>query len=100
VHASIKTNGSQYTIALKAAQAPAFGAYITQNLDRLYEAFRAEKQTEIGRLIRKRKRPPQRYRRGKPFSSFSSLRIALSPNHSQAFSAPVSVMGSLLPVER
>jgi ParB family chromosome partitioning protein len=39
VRASIKTNGSQYTIALKAAQAPAFGAYITQNLDRLYEAF-------------------------------------------------------------
>lgn len=48
VRASIKTNGSQYTIALKAAQAPAFGAYITQNLDRLYEAFRAENKQKSG----------------------------------------------------
>jgi ParB family chromosome partitioning protein len=42
VRASIKTNGRQYTIALKAAEAAAFGLYITQNLDRLYEAFRTE----------------------------------------------------------
>ncbi|HEV7249749.1 MAG TPA: plasmid partitioning protein RepB [Shinella sp.] len=48
VRASIKTNGSRYTIALKAAQAPAFGAYITQNLDRLYEAFRAENKQKSG----------------------------------------------------
>jgi ParB family transcriptional regulator, chromosome partitioning protein len=42
VRASIKTNGRQYTIALKASEAAAFGLYITQNLDRLYEAFRTE----------------------------------------------------------
>jgi ParB family chromosome partitioning protein len=42
VRASIKTNGRQYTIALKAAEAAAFGLYITQNLDSLYEAFRTE----------------------------------------------------------
>ena len=43
VQANIKANGRQYTIALKAAEAAAFGAYITRNLDRLYEAYRAEK---------------------------------------------------------
>ncbi|WP_439615820.1 plasmid partitioning protein RepB [Shinella sp.] len=48
VSASIKTNGRQYTIALKAAEAPAFGAYITQNLDRLYEAFRIENKQKSG----------------------------------------------------
>jgi ParB family chromosome partitioning protein len=42
VRASIKTNRRQYTIALKAAEAAAFGLYITENLDRLYEAFRTE----------------------------------------------------------
>lgn len=46
VRASIKTNGRQYTIALKAAEAAAFGLYITQNLDRLYEAFRTEAKQE------------------------------------------------------
>lgn len=48
VRASIKTNGRQYTIALKAAEAAAFGTYITQNLDRLYEAFRAERKPKSG----------------------------------------------------
>ena len=48
VRASIKANGRHYTIALKAAEAAAFGAYITQNLDRLYEAFRAENKTKSG----------------------------------------------------
>lgn len=43
VQANIKANGRQYTIALKASEAAAFGAYITRNLDRLYEAYRAEK---------------------------------------------------------
>jgi len=48
VRASIKSNGRGYTIALKAAEAAAFGAYITQNLDRLYAAFRADRQDETG----------------------------------------------------
>lgn len=48
VEASIKTNGRQYTIALKAAEAAAFGAYITRNLDRLYEAYRSENNQKSG----------------------------------------------------
>ncbi|CAK7259948.1 putative replication protein B (plasmid) [Shinella sp. WSC3-e] len=48
VRASIKTTGRQYTIALKSADAAAFGAYITQNLDRLYEAFRTENAQKSG----------------------------------------------------
>lgn len=48
IRASIKGNGRQYTIALKAAEAAAFGAYITQNLDRLYDAYRAEKKHKSG----------------------------------------------------
>lgn len=48
IKASIKTNGRQYTIALKAADAAAFGAYITQNLDRLYEAYRTENKQKSG----------------------------------------------------
>ncbi len=48
VRASIKAQGRQYTISLKAAEAAAFGAYITQNLDRLYEAYRAEKKQKSG----------------------------------------------------
>jgi ParB family chromosome partitioning protein len=48
IRASIKTNGRQYTIALKAAEAAAFGTYITQNLDRLYEAFRSETRHKSG----------------------------------------------------
>lgn len=39
VKAKIKDNGKQFTIALKAAKGSAFGAYIADNLDRLYEAF-------------------------------------------------------------
>ena len=48
VKASIKANGRQYTIALKAAEAAAFGAYITRNLDRLYEAYRTENKQKSG----------------------------------------------------
>jgi ParB family transcriptional regulator, chromosome partitioning protein len=48
VRASIKANGRNYTIALKAAEAAGFGTYITQNLDRLYEAYRAEKKQKSG----------------------------------------------------
>jgi ParB family chromosome partitioning protein len=39
VKAKIKDDGRQFTIALKAEKASAFGAYIASNLDRLYEAF-------------------------------------------------------------
>lgn len=48
VQASIKTNGRQYTIALKAAEAAGFGAYITRNLDRLYEAYSTENKQKSG----------------------------------------------------
>lgn len=48
VRASIKSTGRQYTIALKSADATAFGAYITENLDRLYEAFRTENVRKSG----------------------------------------------------
>jgi len=48
VRANIKASGRQYTIALKSAEAAAFGAYITQNLDRLYEAFRSENEAKSG----------------------------------------------------
>lgn len=48
VRASIKATGRQYTIALKSADATAFGAYITENLDRLYEAFRTENARKSG----------------------------------------------------
>lgn len=48
VRASIKTNGRQYTISLKAAEAAAFGAYITRNLDRLYDAYSAENKSKSG----------------------------------------------------
>ncbi|MDX3926002.1 MAG: plasmid partitioning protein RepB [Shinella sp.] len=43
IRADIKANARQYTIALKAADATAFGAFITENLDRLYEAFQQQK---------------------------------------------------------
>ncbi|PDT01772.1 plasmid partitioning protein RepB [Rhizobium chutanense] len=39
VKAKIRDDGKQFTIALKAEKASAFGAYIASNLDRLYEAF-------------------------------------------------------------
>jgi ParB family chromosome partitioning protein len=48
VRASMKDNGRQYTIALKSAEASAFGAYIAENLDRLYEAFREQEQPRSG----------------------------------------------------
>jgi ParB family transcriptional regulator, chromosome partitioning protein len=48
VRASIRASGRQYTIALKAADAADFGAYITRNLDSLYEAFRTENAKKSG----------------------------------------------------
>ena len=48
VRASIRHSGRNYTIALKAAEAAAFGAYITENLDRFYEAFQAERKPQTG----------------------------------------------------
>ncbi|ULJ76012.1 plasmid partitioning protein RepB [Rhizobium gallicum] len=39
VKAKIKDDGKQFTIALRAGKASAFGTYIADNLDRLYEAF-------------------------------------------------------------
>ncbi|WP_242224547.1 plasmid partitioning protein RepB [Shinella zoogloeoides] len=48
VQANIKANGRQYTIALKAADAAGFGAYITRNLDSLYEAYRSENKQKSG----------------------------------------------------
>ena len=48
IKADIKANGRQYTIALKAAEAAGFGAYITRNLDRLYEAYRSENKQKSG----------------------------------------------------
>ncbi len=46
--AEIKAGGKKYTIALKAENGPAFGAYITKNLDRLYQAFQDETKSEAG----------------------------------------------------
>lgn len=43
VKAKIVDDGRTFTIALKAARAADFGAYITARLDGLYEAFEAEK---------------------------------------------------------
>ncbi len=44
--AKIKDDGKQFTIALKAGKASAFGAYIADNLDRLYEAFEKSRNSE------------------------------------------------------
>ena len=46
--AEIKAGGKKFTIALKAKNGPAFGAYITRNLDRLYQAFQDETKSETG----------------------------------------------------
>jgi ParB family chromosome partitioning protein len=43
VKAKIKDDGKQFTIALRAADASAFGNYLASNLDRLYEAFEHSK---------------------------------------------------------
>lgn len=49
VKAKMKDDGKQFTIALRAEKASAFGAYIASNLDRLYEAFeKAENFTKNG----------------------------------------------------
>ncbi|MDB5523406.1 MAG: repB [Rhizobium sp.] len=43
VKARIKDDGKQFTIALRAMDATAFGNYLASNLDRLYEAFEETK---------------------------------------------------------
>jgi ParB family chromosome partitioning protein len=48
VRADIKAGGRKFTIALKAEQGPAFGAFIARNLDRLYQAFQDETKLEAG----------------------------------------------------
>lgn len=48
VQADIKAGSRKFTIALKAEQGPAFGAYIARNLDRLYQAFQDETKLEAG----------------------------------------------------
>jgi ParB family chromosome partitioning protein len=42
VRAFIKNTGKRYTIALDAQNASAFGAFLSKNLDRLYETFEQE----------------------------------------------------------
>ncbi len=47
VRAKISDDGKAFTLAFKAKDASRFGAFVSSNLDRLYEAFRqAEKTTE------------------------------------------------------
>jgi ParB family chromosome partitioning protein len=48
IQANITASGRQYTISLKAAEAAGFGAYLTRNLDRLYEAYHAENKSKSG----------------------------------------------------
>jgi ParB family chromosome partitioning protein len=48
IQANIKSSDRQYTISLKAAEAAGFGAYLTRNLDRLYEAYHAENKSKSG----------------------------------------------------
>lgn len=40
ISASIKTDDRSYTLALKAEEAPVFGAFITKKLDELYQEFK------------------------------------------------------------
>lgn len=47
IKAKIMDDGKQFTIALKAAEASAFGHYLESNLDRLYEAFEAASKHDI-----------------------------------------------------
>lgn len=48
VRAKIADDGKTFTIALKAARAADFGAYLTAQLDRLYEAFERENANSNG----------------------------------------------------
>jgi ParB family chromosome partitioning protein len=49
VSVDIKDTGKAFTLALKARNASRFGAYITENLEELYEAFRqSETRTQTG----------------------------------------------------
>lgn len=46
VKAKIKDDGKQFTISLRASNASAFGNYLANNLDRLYEAFEETKERD------------------------------------------------------
>ena len=48
IRGKIKSAGQSFTIALKTADAPAFGDFISRRLDELYEAYRSEKLNEAG----------------------------------------------------
>jgi ParB family chromosome partitioning protein len=48
MRAKIKAAGQSFTLALKTADAPAFGDFISRRLDELYDAYRAEKLKEAG----------------------------------------------------
>jgi RepB plasmid partitioning protein len=57
VTADIRDGGKKFTIVLKAENGPAFGAYITQNLDRLYQAFQDERKLEAEDRTQKKQAP-------------------------------------------
>lgn len=46
VAAKIRADAKGFTLSLKARRAAAFGAYLESNLDRLYEAFEAQKKND------------------------------------------------------
>src|SRR5262249_3435448 len=48
IRAKIKAAGQSFTLALKTADAPAFGDFISRRLDELYDAYRSEKLNEAG----------------------------------------------------
>lgn len=48
VNARITTSGTSFVLALKTAEAPNFGDYISRRLDELYEAYRSGKPEEAG----------------------------------------------------
>lgn len=48
IRGKIKSAGQSFTLALKTADAPAFGDFISRRLDELYEAYRSEKLNQAG----------------------------------------------------
>jgi len=46
VRAKITDTGKVFTLALKAKEASSFGAFITERLDELFEAFRQSEMSE------------------------------------------------------
>ena len=48
IRGKIKSAGQSFTLALKTADAPAFGDFISRRLDELYEAYRSEKLKQAG----------------------------------------------------